>query len=769
MSNNTIDINVAHPNSKKNTRMGECNRNHAGQIMTIIQYDNNCHIVVQFEDGTTVPTSYHNFRNGTVRNPRWSELLGKLFTYNGLNVTVVQYNNYYDIIVESENGMRFSVTKPQLLSQKSVHKSTTKSKVHRDNPNEASETILARERHIGETRQMNCGNMATIINWTSGKNITIQFDDGALKEQVAYVCFQRGNVKHPNKESRKGHSKAEIILQYYFASLGFIKKTKGSLRTIDPEFGKMEFDLYHPKYKIAIEYDGEYWHSLSHVQETDAKKDALCQKNHIHLIRVREPKLAASTNPNVMSIIRHSYNETEFSEIIPEILQIINNLHNISWTIDVNLARDNEKILTLYHAPGEKHIGEMYQNNSGENMTIIEYTDTRHVTVQFDDGTTVCTCMHNIKCGKVRNPSTEQAIKDAHIGETTIANCGMEMTLIRYGNASDVDVRFADGTEVYNRSYRNFVNGAIHNPNLPLYQQLKAQQNKMAREQAKQTKLAVESVAQNLRNQERVGECSQAACGCKMRIKAYFSSQDIEIEFDDGEIVTEKTYRAFQQGKVGHPGCAARKRIGQTNHNNQNQRMTVVAYRNASDIDIQFDDGKLMEHTQWQRFINGTIKHPDIPIHTTEKRIGLQSCSKDGVSMTIVEYVDVKNMTVQFVDGETRKTNWEAWNRGRILRYPPIKIQPEPKPVKSKRQPKPIKPKGEQCANKQSERIGSTMMANCGQKMTIIRYANRRDIDVMFEDGTIVCNREYNKFICGGIHNPNLPQKKPTGRPRKIA
>ena len=46
---------------------------------------------------------------------------------------------------------------------------------------------------------------------------------------------------------------------------------------------------------------------------------------------------------------------------------------------------------------------------------------------------------------------------------------------------------------------------------------------------------------------------------------------------------------------------------------------------------------------------------------------------------------------------------------------------------------------------------------NNGEEMRIVRYGNKRDIDVQFEDGTIVEHREYSKFKKGQIKNPMTP------------
>ena len=54
-------------------------------------------------------------------------------------------------------------------------------------------------------------------------------------------------------------------------------------------------------------------------------------------------------------------------------------------------------------------------------------------------------------------------------------------------------------------------------------------------------------------------------------------------------------------------------------------------------------------------------------------------------------------------------------------------------------------------------RIGESKIMNNGMKATIIAYRKSHDIDVQFEDGYIVANREYACFKKGEITNPYYP------------
>ena len=59
--------------------------------------------------------------------------------------------------------------------------------------------------------------------------------------------------------------------------------------------------------------------------------------------------------------------------------------------------------------------------------------------------------------------------------------------------------------------------------------------------------------------------------------------------------------------------------------------------------------------------------------------------------------------------------------------------------------------------SKKIDRTGEVGVNNDGEKMVIIRYGSSTDIDVEFEDGTIVEHREYGDFKKGTIKNPMAP------------
>lgn len=101
-------------------------------------------------------------------------------------------------------------------------------------------------------------------------------------------------------------------------------------------------------------------------------------------------------------------------------------------------------------------------NLDGEKMTIIEYINSKNMTVIFEDNTIKRNCAYsNFSKGKIRNPSK----KSKYLGMYKMMNCGMGATVIDidYGKGT-VTVKFDDGF-VKEAPRKSFTTGAIKHPN----------------------------------------------------------------------------------------------------------------------------------------------------------------------------------------------------------------------------------------------------------------------------------------------------------------
>ena len=306
--------------------------------------------------------------------------------------------------------------------------------------------------------------------------------------------------------------------------------------------------------------------------------------------------------------------------------------------------------------------------------------------------------------------------KKDHIGETTVAKNGQRMTVIANRSYNDIDVRFEDGYVACNKSYGNFKKGKIKNPNKPNVQ---------------------------LKTDIHTGETAVATNGQKMTIIAYRSTQDIDVQFEDGYVAYNKGYQAFKKGKIKNPNkpsqLMADSRIGETVVANNGQAMTIIAYRGAHDIDVRFEDGYVTCNKNYCAFKTGTIKNPNKPsAHLKpEIYIGETSIATNGQAMTIIAYRGTKDIDVQFEDGYVAyNKSYNTFKRGGIRNPNTPNVQ-----------------------LKTDIRIGETSVATNGQVMTIIAYRGNNDMDVQFEDGYVAYNKSYGCFKTGRIVNPRFSMR----------
>ena len=228
------------------------------------------------------------------------------------------------------------------------------------------------------------------------------------------------------------------------------------------------------------------------------------------------------------------------------------------------------------------------------------------------------------------------ASKIDRVGETRVMKCGMEAIIIRYGGATDIDVRFEDGTVVKNRWYGNFKKGEIANPNIKTFTEV------------------------------RLGETRMMNCGMEATIIRYGGATDIDVRFEDGAVVKHKAYGEFKKGGIAHPSTTAKARLGETRMMSCGMKATIIRYENADDINICFEDGKVVEHKTYRAFKKGYIAHQNTNV-PVEARLGETQMMNCGMEATIIRYENSRDIDVCFEDGKVvgHKT-YNAFKKGEI-------------------------------------------------------------------------------------------------------
>lgn len=149
------------------------------------------------------------------------------------------------------------------------------------------------------------------------------------------------NVHCPICSSNRRTSIPEKAVGYYLEKYGIAveenKRVKG-----------YELDIFIPSMSTAIEYDGQYYHNS---KEKDLRKNRLCKKLGIQLIRIREPKLPPlkSTSTDI-KIKKLSHNYSYLNEPIKQVLLIVIG----DKKFDINVDRDYGNIYARYQKGEEE-------------------------------------------------------------------------------------------------------------------------------------------------------------------------------------------------------------------------------------------------------------------------------------------------------------------------------------------------------------------------------------------------------------------------------
>ncbi len=668
---------------KLKNRLGEINKMNNGQAAKIIEYNNSLDVVIQFEDGTIVNTRYDHFKDGGVKNPTLKESrIGKVNKMNnGLQAKVIAYRNSADIDVQFEDGIivknkdygnfkkgnikhpyiKVASRKPNVFHinesrvmnngqmakiitykknddidvqfedgtiRKSVQYSNFKNGTL-SNPN-FKKKYKQRANHINETKIMNCGMSAIIIDYRKSSDIDVQFKDGTIVKNKQYSCFNRGTIENPNcKTKRKtlkdvrvgkinimnnGHpaqiidyrTSADIdvcfedgIIVEHTSYNSFLNgsianpndKAKGSslqeytcLYYLEKyEFKKLTRFISHKKFEIdvfnerlgAVEYDGRAWHRKKEKNDND-KNRLYFELYGNRLIRIREKGLPKLNDKYCVEyfLMNDKPFSIEYQSLLKELY-----LNEFNLKIDVDFERDKEEICRKFYSHCY-HLGETKEMNCGKNAEIIIWRGTGNIDVKFEDGTIVSHCQYsNFKRGTI-NPF----YFSDRTGETKIMKNGMRAEIIEYRKFDDIDIMFEDGSIVRNIRYQNFKNGTIMHPKKKEY----------------------------LNPNNRIGQCKRMNNGQCATIVSYRNCDDIDVQFEDGTIVNTR-FNSFKNCKISNPNLKKNRiidnkgRFGEQRVMHCGMMATIIEYRKWDDIDVQFEDGTIIKHRQYTGFKNGTI------------------------------------------------------------------------------------------------------------------------------------------------------------------
>lgn len=104
----------------------------------------------------------------------------------------------------------------------------------------------------------------------------------------------------------------------------------------------------------------------------------------------------------------------------------------------------------------------------------------------------------------------------------------------------------------------------------------------------------------------RIGERWLTNEGYWVEIIEYFTALNCTIRFDDGIIMHNIKYSRFKKGTIGKP----KSRLGEVFTTTEGCKYTIITYKKATDIDIQFEDGTILYNRQYGDARMRTVKNP---------------------------------------------------------------------------------------------------------------------------------------------------------------
>ena len=240
-------------------------------------------------------------------------------------------------------------------------------------------------------------------------------------------------------------------------------------------------------------------------------------------------------------------------------------------------VRGTIKSHTLLDDQNSKYLGNSYYNKRYNMwMTITGYKDYQHCDVTFDDGYVAYDrIIADIKKGKCGRDDDIEIRGRKYIGMKVYSKANdMQMEIIAYHGVNDITVRFEDGTVVEHKKLECFKLGMVKYPD----------------------------------KEPKVGRSKNNNDGYHMTIIAYRRSDDLDVMFDDGTIVEHRSMQSFDNGSIQYPKW--KQHVGRTVKAHNGMTMKIIAYHSWDNVDVEFEDGTRVYGRIISEFNKGKIGHP---------------------------------------------------------------------------------------------------------------------------------------------------------------
>lgn len=539
--------------------------------------------------------------------------------------------------------------------------------------------------------------------------VDIRFEDGVIVEDRSLSSFLQRKTVHP--EYYKGRKRVEKLV------LGReVVANNGMKATITKYLGRNKVEItfedgtISPTTNITCFNKGQIRYDLGNIRVGEKSKDS---------------------NGEVIEIVEYRGSN------------------------DIDIKFKDGKVMTTTYwnfkhqkvtkAPKITRVGETSITPDGRKMTIINYRNSHDVDVQLEDGT----ILKNRYYGDFKKSliSGRRKIK-VYTGDQYYQSKLDMIATIKDNTRGKLTVELEDGTIKDKVDNRSLVKGTLQHPKF-IECRIDHKENGIkyyncrCRNCKENHIISIDNMKDFVCNAivktkkkrdlrlERQGEVLELPNGKQATILEYRSSTDVDVEYE-GEVYKHKTYSSIKRGVIKSYTEQRTSRLGEKYKNKNGDTMAIIAYRSASDIDIKFEDGTIVEHKRYSNFIRGNIAKEQ------SDRCGEITKNNEGYSMKIIEYLGNNNITVQFEDGTIVKhKQYSNFKKGAILKN-------------SRRDANTFK----------QNNLYKKIKTKFGLKVWFIDYMDQHNATIEFEDGTIVNVSNTKNVEHGHVSHPKYLKVK---------
>ncbi len=369
------------------------------------------------------------------------------------------------------------------------------------------------------------GRMATLKDFRSYFDCTVEFDDGTVLPHVNYGCFWFGNIKHPDDTWPMA------------PEIGESAEVRGRKVSVVDMTSKSNVTFMFDDGKVVT-------------------GRAYCDMKRGYFGDIRLTQKGIENGCYIGETIVNNKGETA---TITRVYERRKSGPKDARYVDITFIRDGRKVVVEHKNYRTVLAGNVFCPTEKERMKMAETPKDLPKMVRTRDGHVYRleeaaggllsvvvdgVLVRHVPCqeyldGKIKLPKN-YAEKKKRIGETAVSNNGQDMKLIVWRTCTDIDV-LVDGEPATHRTYQNFKFGKITSD-----RHRESLERRVAMEKEHKANQAI------IAKLAKLGRVSINQMGQRMALWKYSSENSVSVIFESGTVV-KTTWYAYRHGLVVDP------------------------------------------------------------------------------------------------------------------------------------------------------------------------------------------------------------------------